>query len=288
MLELRLNNVKWDKYHNVLIPDEPCSKDIHLSKREARLLLKKTGVYFIRYTSDFDCTEETEFWYVVKDKKSSMEELSANTRSKIRRGSKSCFVKKVSAEFIACSGYEVYTKAFERYETELSPVSKEDYYNNIMSVKDDASYEFFAVFENQTNQMIAYSKNKIQDNVCNYGEIKFIPEFLRLYPSYVLFFEMNNYYLNERMCKFVVDGARSINHKTNIQDFLIDKFKFRKAYCKLNIYYSIKVTIAINIVYPFRRLLERIQSKTINKLKILIIHEEIRRSYNEYMPLSRK
>ena len=57
---------------------------------------------------------------------------------------------------------------------------------------------------------------------------------------------MNKYYLNENNFKYVNNGTRSISHQTNIHDFLIDKFKFRKAYCKMEIEYAPFFKILIN------------------------------------------
>ena len=50
---------------------------------------------------------------------------------------------------------------------------------------------------------------------------------------------------------YVNDGARSISHHTNIQTFLIDKFKFRRAFVKLHIVYRWDIGLAIKILYPF-------------------------------------
>ena len=90
---------------------------------------------------------------------------------------------------------------------------------------------------------------------------------------------MNQYYLNERNYKYVNDGARSISHETNIQNFLIQKFKFRKAYCKLHIIYSQKVKLLLLMIYPFKSLVQYLKIGFFVKLNILIKQEEIRRSY---------
>ena len=66
---------------------------------------------------------------------------------------------------------------------------------------------------------------------------------------------MNRYYLEERKVKYVNDGARSITNHSNIQPFLIDKFKFRKAYCHLSIKYKWWLAVAINCLFPFRKLI---------------------------------
>ena len=90
---------------------------------------------------------------------------------------------------------------------------------------------------------------------------------------------MNQHYLNERNFRYVNDGARSISHKTNIQSYLIQKFKFRKAYCKLNIVYSKRIEVLINIIYPMRSLIRYLRIGPFIKINILVEQERIRRSY---------
>lgn len=126
--------------------------------------------------------------------------------------------------------------------------------------------------------MIAYSSNTVNDDIVNYITIKFHPEYLKLYPSYALFYEMNRYYINELGLKYVNDGARSIAHDTNIQGFLIQKFNFRKAYCKLNIIYRWDIGIIVKILYPFRSIFSKFNHKVFNKISVLLKQEEIRRA----------
>ena len=56
-----------------------------------------------------------------------------------------------------------------------------------------------------------------------------------LYPSYGLVYKMCEYYLNQESVLYVSDGGRSLTQHSNVQNFLIDKFRFRKAYTKLNV-----------------------------------------------------
>ena len=92
---------------------------------------------------------------------------------------------------------------------------------------------------------------------------------------------MNQHYLNERKFRYVNDGARSISHETNIQEFLIKKFKFRRAYCKLHIIYSPKIRLVLSIIYPFRSIISLLKFGPFVKINILIYQEKIRRSYEE-------
>ena len=120
---------------------------------------------------------------------------------------------------------------------------------------------------------------KIESNSCNYSTIKFHPKYLRLYSSYALFYTMNYYYLNEMKFRYVNDGARNLVHKTNIQDFLITKFGFRKAYCKLHIQYNLFLKFLVMLIYPLRFVFYRFNNKFAVKITSLLVQEEIRRGF---------
>ena len=90
---------------------------------------------------------------------------------------------------------------------------------------------------------------------------------------------MNHYYLEEKNFLYVNDGARSIAHETNIQSFLVEKFKFRKAYCRLNIAYRKDIAIIVKILYPFRKIISTFNFSIANKIVVLLKQEEIRRSF---------
>jgi len=273
---INFTKIKWNNYHGALLPDLTPDIEISLSKKEADKLLSKQKALFLRYTSEWDSGQKRSFWFVVKDSFHGMSELSGNTRSKLRRGWKYFDVRKVTIEEIVRNGYEVYKHAFSRYNTHLKPVSKQKFYENTMNSID---YDFFAVYEKKSQKMVAYSSNKIINDVCNYTTIKFHPNYLKYYSGYVLIYEMNKYYLQERKFKYIHDGARSIVHDTNIHDFLIDKFKFRKAYCQLNIFYRWDIQLAVRLLYPFRAILNKKTSSIMKKISAVLKQEEIRRSF---------
>lgn len=280
MKTIEYKNIIWKKYHGALIPNTAPNVEINLTKEESKELLKKTNAYFLRYTNNWDTKNKSEFWFVIKDEKEDIDFYKSKIRNQIKKGLKNCLVKKVSCEEIAKYGYEVYKKAFDNYNTNLLLSSETKFYEDTLK---NNKYHYFAVYSRLENtnkdKMIAYSSNFIEDNSCNYKTIKFDPEYLSLYPSYALIHEMNLYYLNELSLAFVNDGARSISHDTNIQDYLIQKFNFRKAFCKLNIDYRWDIKLAIKILYPFRNSIKNINHKVTNKITVLLLQEEIRRSY---------
>lgn len=271
-------NIVWKYYHGALVPETAPHMQIELTKKEEKELLNMSKAYFLRYISDWEKKEQSQFWYVIKDNFGGMEELSSNTRSKVRRGLKQCMVKKVSKEIIANEGYDVYHHAFDNYNTYMKPTNRETFKKDILNL---SACDFWAVYKNDEDKMIAYSQNFIEDNSVNYATIKFHPSYLKLYSSYALFYEMNRYYLEEKHFLYVNDGARSISHDTNIQDFLIQKFKFRKAYCKLHVAYRWDIGLIVNILYPLRNIMDKVKinNKILNKILVLLRQEEIRRSF---------
>ena len=280
MRTIEYKNIVWKKYHGALIPNTAPNVEINLTKEESKELLKKTNAYFLRYTNNWDTKNKSEFWFVIKDGKEDIDFYKSKIRNQIKKGLKNCIVKKVPCEEIAKCGYEVYKKAFDNYNTTLTIASEEKFYEDTLKNK---NYDYFAVYSRLENgnedKMIAYSSNLIEDNSCNYKTIKFDPDYLSLYPSYALIHEMNKYYLNELSLDFVNDGARSISHDTNIQNYLIQKFDFRKAFCKLNIIYRWDIKLLIKILFPFKNIIKRYNNKITNKLSVLLLQEEIKRSY---------
>ena len=135
--------------------------------------------------------------------------------------------------------------------------------------------------DKKTSELVAYSQNQIFDKSCDYSRIKLNPNFLKFYPSYAIFYKMNEYYLVEKKFKYVNDGARSISHETNIQTFLEQKFKFRKAYCKLHLEYSSILKLFLNIALPFEHILDSIPINLFKKATILIKQEKIRLSFQD-------
>ena len=264
----------WKKYNGAIVPNTPPHIIMNINDVESEI--KKQNVFFARWTSDFDMQKKSHFWHVICDDIIELSGYSRNTRSKINRGLKHCEVRIIDKDILVKYGYNVYIAAFKNYKTYLEPKSKKEFSEEIETRQSD--WEFWGVFFN--GEIIAYSKNKLVLDYCEYASIKFHPDYLKYYPSYSLFYRMNKYYLKDNNFKYVNDGVRSISHLTNIQDFLINKFKFRKAYCNLHILYSYPVKIFISLLYPFRKIIRVFNFNPFTRINILFYQEEIYRKKN--------
>lgn len=221
----------------------------------------------IRNLYDYDCSIPTNFWEVICDKQYKIEELPSKTRNQIRRCLRDCKISKLTArELIVNDGYRVYQEAFKRYRNVVAqPSDREEWENEILK-KDDC--EFWGVFENSTDILIAWAMNSVKKNVVNYNTLKAIPEMMnKHYPYFGLLFEMNRYYLEVCGYQYVSDGWRTVTEHSNIQPFLEKNFLFRKAYCKLNIKYKTWLGLIIYGLYPFKKFIPSLAIKNLLNLE---------------------
>lgn len=266
----------WVEYNRMVIPVGPVKWTHAVSKERARALLAEfPSCLMLRYTKGHEIECPCDAWYaVICEGFTDPDELSRNTRSKITRGLKHCSVERVDASLIAKRGYKVFVSAFARYKNVGKPVPAEkDFKRSVLATKGfDDIVHYWGVFKD--GAMIAYSTVQVYDGIeANYSTIKFDPSFLKFYPSYAMFHTMNKYYLHDRKSEYVNDGFRNILHQTNIQTFLIDKFKFKKLYTRAVVHYRPYLSFLVSCTYFMRNTLKKLDSK----LKALYTIEEIRR-----------
>lgn len=257
-------------YKNVWIPNLPPHKTV-FEKREVCGQLLDKGGWLIRNHYDFDCQEKTCFWFVIKDTFGGLEELSGNTRHKVRKSLRTYDIRKVSKEDILEWGLPIFQSAQKKYKVKTVVFDKRMFEKRILSCNDNT--DFWGVFEKNSGTPVALSINTVGGDYCEYNTLKADPKYLNsTYPYYGLFYEMNRYYLQECRKKYVNDGARSITEHSNVQTFLIEKFLFRKAYCRLQIEYKWWFKILVYFFYPFRKFMP------VNSVKAILNQEAMRRN----------
>lgn len=238
-------------------------------KRECAALLKKGGL-LVRNEYDFDLPHESAFWFIIKDTFGGMEELSTKVRNQIRRAQNTLDIKQINKEKLLAEGYVVHCSAILNYKVKSHLISETDFINRIND--HDANFQYWGCLKKDTGELVAFAINHIYEEQCNYETFKAKPEYLqRNYPFYGLIYEMNCYYLEKLKLKYVCDGARSITDHSNIQPFLEEKFKFRKAYCKLSVTYQWWLKPIIDILFIFRKIIRN------SSVKAILKQEEIAR-----------
>ncbi|OFY63502.1 MAG: hypothetical protein A3H98_00685 [Bacteroidetes bacterium RIFCSPLOWO2_02_FULL_36_8] len=272
--EIYFKNSCWYKNSGALLPLALPHQPIALSAQEIKHLFTLAPSYLIRWHEGFDIGSETNWWFILNDKPRVLSDYKENDRYKIKRGMKIFEPRMLTiSEAITEILYPVYENAFLRYKTFEKKVVRENFTQKLLKLKEN--HEFFGVFSG--DKLSGFSINYCQENACFLRYIYFDPQFLQGYSSYVFFYGVCQHYLNERKFRYVTDGVRSISHQTNVHEFLESKFGFRKAYCHLKIKYRMDVKVGIRMLYPFRKILKKIESPLIEPLKVALYQEEVYR-----------
>lgn len=250
------------------------NKEKLLTKKESIDLLKKGGL-FVRNIYDFDVKEETSFWFVIKDKLEDISNLPFSARRNIRRALQFYNIRKVSLKEFSEIGFPIITSAQQSYKVRCHIIDKKEFYDMIEKYEQDNDKEFWVVEKKEDKKAVAIAINRIKEDSCEYDDMKCMPEALkdRTYPYYGLIYTMNQYYLGERKFKYVSDGSRTVTEHSSIQEFLMHNFGFRKAYCKVKIFYKWWLDVVVKLLFPFRNIIP------FRNVKAILRMEEYSRSF---------
>ncbi len=255
-------------YKNYWRYSGPPHKETRIDKVLAKDLLEQ-GNFLVRNTYDFDCQDNTCFWYVIKDDFGGLDELTSNTRRKIRKALDCIEYKRVDNEFVLKNGYAVYDEAIKTYPADGSALAEKDFARTIYAHPS----ECWGCFDKTTNSLVGFSINHRWNDACCYELMAMLPEYRHnsSYAYYGLVQSMNEYYLGNCLLRYVSDGSRSITEHSGVHDWLISNFAFRKAYCHFDIYYKTWLGVAVKVLYPFRKVM------TMPRVRALLNMEAMRR-----------
>jgi hypothetical protein len=237
---------------------------------ECKSLLNQGGL-MVRNIYNFDVKRETSFWFCIKDNFEGLEGLSTSTRRDIRKSLKHYDVLRISGDTLLKIGYPIYVSAQQSYKIKSDVISYDDFVCMVNSYIKENDKEFWGVKLKESGEFVALAINTIKESCCEYNTLKCKYEALKdgTQPYYGLIYEMNRYYLEERKLSYVNDGARTITNHSNIQNFLEQKFKFRKAYCDIRIVYKWYLGIVVKILYPFRHFISNLKIKAVLNMEAM-------------------
>lgn len=209
--------------------------------------------WYVRNTYDFDSSEPTSFWFIIKDSFGGMDELKCRTRNKVKHAFKFFDIKPISIDLMREQGYDVYRDSFIRYPKTVDNVLSRASFLADLDL-DKEGREFWGVIDKKDGTLAAYAENFRKEEMCDYFMLKARSRYLKggYYPFYGLFFKMNEYYLVQQQLKYVSIGGRTATEQSNIQSFMMSHFSFRKAYARVAVDYVLMLAIAVRLLYPVR------------------------------------
>lgn len=235
----------------------------HLSKNEIEYWLNQGGL-MVRNTYDFDCKEETCFWYIIKDHFEGLDALKSRVRNKIKHAEGYFEYRLIPYNQFVKDVFPILEDTFAHYKVHDRTMNRE-VFSKYLDYCQQRRFDYWGIFLKDNGKMVGFCTVNNWGDCCEYGYTGIYSEFKKngFYPYYGLYQRLNGYYLEEQGFRYVSDSARTITNHSNIHDFLIQNFNFRKAYCHLEVHYTWWMKIAVKILYPFRKIIPIPQVKAI-------------------------
>lgn len=206
----------------------------------------------LRNIYDWDCGEETNFWFIIKENYSEAD-YPKKTRKYIEKANVRFEFRIIDFDTYRKYAFDVYEAAFNHYKVNDGSRQSQDQFEK-GAEKFGRDIDIWGAIDRETGKLEAYSICRRKGDTVDYQTSKANPEFLpKYYIMYGLYDARNKYYFLEEKCKLAITSARSITEHSNIQNFMIEKFGFRRAYCHLAIHYKAWLRTLIYIAYPFRK-----------------------------------
>ena len=144
----------WTYYNHAAIPTTPPHVTPDASPIVNGEIWKIAGKkpLLARWTSEFDCGYETNWWYLIKDGPFDMDCINAKEKKSIRRAIRACFVKKIDPVEFAEELYDCYVSACLRYDNADNISTKENFIQSCE--RRQSNVEYWGGFDIETNTLI--------------------------------------------------------------------------------------------------------------------------------------
>lgn len=277
--------IKWVYYNHAIIPVISPHKEIILGKEEINRLWKKKWkglALFIKWTSNYNCKDKTQWWYCIKEGCFNIDNIKAKRRYEIKKGIKNFNVLLINPKEYLDEILKIQIGSYETYPAKYRPRLKNEKNKILEEIEEDAKkVDVFGAFDNTTNLLCGYVVIKHIDNFLALSKLKVLPMYEKKAINAALIYTVLENYKDElKRGIYISDGERNIRHETKFQDYLEKYFEFKKVYCQLNIEYRKEIRILIKLLFPFRYFLKKLPSnKFVHNLNSILLLEEIRRKF---------
>ena len=112
---------------------------LKLGNKQLNQVRKAKKALFVKNVYDFDCSQPTDNWYVIRDQYYDIEEYeSKNTRKQLRKALSVYEYKRVDKQEMLSKGYQVYTDSSIRFKKKAKAFfSKNEYLSYIQRAFDE-------------------------------------------------------------------------------------------------------------------------------------------------------
>lgn len=273
----------WKYYKHALIPTTAPHEEVDAQVISNKQFWREnSGALFVRWTSDFDCGYETNWWYVIKDTPFDLSTIKSGYRYKINKGIKNFDVRVIDPQEYVENLYEVFVEAFESWPVKYRPkFTHDDAKKLAKKLSAEPEMVCYGAFYRETDELCGFMQAPTHEIYAELQVQRVKPSYEKLQINAALVYGLleNNKEKLQKGNYYILDGARSISHETNFQDYLEKYFGFRKAYCKLHIAYNPGIKWIVKILFPFREILCKFDEiGFIHNINSVLLMEELCRN----------
>lgn len=276
----------WRFYNHAAIPttaphEEP---DLTPIKDGSIWCIDGQKPLFACYTTNWNCSNNTGWWYIIKDTPFDIMALKTKRRYEITKARRFFDVREIKPTDFANELSEVQEKSFTAYPKKYRPIFiKKDFTQDLFNLDIQVERKeilFWGAFFKETGKLCGYSYIKCNDRHYDLSVLKTIPDYEKFNVNAALMDGVLNAVQEQLQQGFYIcDGSRAINHETHFQDYLEKYFGFRKVFCRLNVVYTPICKYVVAFMFPFRGLIKKIGTccSLFHKFSALLKMEEIQR-----------
>lgn len=279
-----MNITGWRYYNHAAIPSIPPHANPDTRPIKDGTIWRSGGgtPLLARWTSDFDCGYETNWWYVIKDTTFDLSSIKSGYRYKINKGVKNFDVRVIDPREYVENLYEVFVEAFESWPEKYRPkFTHADAERLAKNLSADPEMVCYGAFYRETDELCGFMQVPTHEIYAELQVQRVKPTYEKLQINAALVYGLleNNKDKLQKGNYYILDGARSISHETNFQDYLEKYFGFRKAYCKLHIAYNPRIKWAVKALFPIRKILHKFDEiGFIHQINSVLFMEELCRT----------
>lgn len=233
-----------------------------------------------KWTTDFDCRYETEWWYCIKDTPFEVTTLKGKRGNEIKKGKKYFDVRKINPADYKADFYSIMLEMNSRWKKSIDvQLIKKGF--KLSTDKRKGNIVVLGAFFRGSDELCGFVYLIERTNNVDICIIREKSNYKKFSVSSALIAGVCDFYrdrLQDGSGFYICDCIHNVNRKTAFQDYLEKYFGFRKAYCHLNLLYRKPFDTLVNILMPIRGVLCRIKSISfINVLNYILWMEEIGR-----------
>ncbi len=115
--------MRWSYYNHAMQPTCPPHEEVELDEITNGTIWESVAEkpMLVRYTTDFDCPNETGWWYVIKDSRYDISAMKSKRRYEITRGRKNFEVRQIAPKDYWEALCDVQIDAFSAYPAKYRP-----------------------------------------------------------------------------------------------------------------------------------------------------------------------